>query len=210
MAKKNHALVALAVALVFGPLALVSCGQEDPEEIHYSEYDDSTGLEITDSITVIFNGEQWKSKTFTAEIVSQEGSVYKWAYVNAHKPGSRFPAFFLKMYLGKGNHTTYMTFNDPGLGYIVPGALTGDPQGGALYYYEKQELSSPDGTKTSDWWPLEVTTSVLKYDEASSALTARVTATMFDYRSWVEHEVQSADSCETATLSVTFGGLPLK
>ncbi len=200
----------MAAALVFGSLAMVSCGEEEPEEIHYSEYDDSTGLAITDSITVIFNGVQWKTKTFTANIVKQENSVYKWAYINAHKPGSRFPAIYLKMYLGKGNHTTYMTFNDPGLGYITPGALTGDPQGGALFYYENTELSAPDGTKTSDWWPLEVTTSVLDYNDTTGTLTARVIATMFDYRSWVEHEVQSADSCETASLSVTFGGLSIK
>ncbi|MBR2959523.1 MAG: hypothetical protein IKC19_07855 [Bacteroidales bacterium] len=210
MAKKRYALVVMAAALVFGSLAMVSCGEEEPEEIHYSEYDDSTGLAITDSITVIFNGVQWKTKTFTANIVKQENSVYKWAYINAHKPGSRFPAIYLKMYLGKGNHTTYMTFNDPGLGYITPGALTGDPQGGALFYYENAELSAPDGTKTSDWWPLEVTTSVLDYNDTTGTLTARVIATMFDYRSWVEHEVQSADSCETASLSVTFGGLSIK
>ena len=135
MAKKRYALVVMAAALVFGSLAMVSCGEEEPEEIHYSEYDDSTGLAITDSITVIFNGVQWKTKTFTANIVKQENSVYKWAYINAHKPGSRFPAIYLKMYLGKGNHTTYMTFNDPGLGYITPGALTGDPQGGGIPMY---------------------------------------------------------------------------
>lgn len=199
-----------SMLVVFGSVAMTSCGEEEPTEHHFTEYDDSTGLAITDSITVIFDGKQWKSLTYTAEIQQQQYSIYRWAVITAHKPGSRFPAFKLRIFLEPGgNHTNQLTINDPGLGYSVPGELTGDSRGGSLVYYENYEVKSPDGTRTGDWWPLELTTSVLKYDNNERMLTARVTARMFYYKDWVDRTVTNVEDCRTCQMSITFGGLPL-
>lgn len=209
MRHTRYLMLTVLAVLLSGSLALTSCQPEEDTGPDYSQYMDSTGLEITDSITVIFDGKRWTTLDFTANFVQEENSIYQWAYIKAHKPGSTYPAIFLKMYLAEGDHTCYMTFNDPGLGYIIPGALAGDPQGGALYYYNTREVTSPDGTKTSDWWPLMVKTSVKDYNSSTGELTAVVTATMFDYYSWVTRDVLSADSCETREVSVTFGGLSI-
>lgn len=211
----RRVLYFIAVAIVCGAmLSLTGCSEEEPEEHHYSQYDDSTGLAITDSITVIFDGKEWKTLTYTVRYEQQELSSYQWAIIEAHKPGVTFPAFKLNLFLEPGNHSSYLTINDPGLGYTVPGALTGDSKGGALYYFEKKDIYSPDGTRTSDWWPLEMTSSVLDYDKKEGILTARVTATMFDYCTWLERqtagEAINVADCETRELSVTFGGLKLK
>ena len=207
MRKSLHILAILGILIPSAALMLSSCKKEVKEEIHFDEYDDSTGLEITDSITVIFDGKQWKTLTYTSYIEQGEVVNNKWAVIKAHKPNSAYPAFLLKVFLEEGNHTTYMTINDPGMGFTIPGRLTGDAKGGALYYYENKTLSSPDGTRTSDWWPMEVTTSVLQYRE--NRLTARIVATMFDYESWVNREVMNVDSCEQKSLSITFGQLVL-
>ena len=210
MKHKTHLLLLTVAALIAGSSFFTSCGEEEPQEHHYTEYDDSTGLEITDSIIVIFDGKQWKSLTYEATIEQQQFSAYRWANITAHKPGSKYPAFKLRIFLEPGgNHTNHRIVSDPGVGYTIPGALTGDAQGGALLYYEKGEIKSPDGTRTGDWWPLDLTTSVLKYNNDEKKLTARVTATMFDYRSWVDREVTNVEECRTCNLSITFGGLPL-
>lgn len=213
---KHHALpfIAAAALLTAGILATSACNKEDePSEHHYTEYDDSTGLAITDSITVIFGDQEWKTLTYTVSYEEQEMSSYRWAVINAHKPGRNYPAFKLHLFLEPGNHSSYLTINDPGLGYTVPGALTGDSKGGALYYFEKGYIYSPDGTYTSDWWPLEITTSVLKYNNQEGELTARVTAKMFEYRTWLDGqnagENINVSDCAQKTLSVTFGGLKL-
>ena len=211
MKRKAEIRITALMALLIGcPLMFACGGEEEPEEHHYSEYDDSTGLAVTDSITVIFGDKTWKSLTYSAVITQEQYSVYRWAEIKANKPGSDFPAFKLKIFLEPGgNHTTQLAVNNPGLGYTVPGALTGDSKGGSLLYYEKGEVRSPDGTRTSDWWPLQITTSVLKYDNKDGKLTARVTARMFNYRSWVDREKLNVEDCEQRDLSITFGGLPL-
>ena len=210
MKRKSYLLILAATLVVFGSMVLASCGDDEPQEHHFTEYDDSTGLEVTDSITVIFNNKQWKSLTYAATIERQQYSIYRWANITAHKPGSTYPAFKLRIFLEPGgNHTNQLSINNPGQGYSVPGELTGDSKGGSLVYYENEEIRSPDGTRTGDWWPLQLTTSVLKYDTIESKLTARVTALMFYYKDWVDRTVNNVEDCRTCNMSITFGGLPL-
>ena len=102
-----------------------------------------------------------------------------------------------------------MSINDPGLGFTVPGAMTGDPQCGTVLYYEDGQVSSPDGTKTSDWWPLDIRMEVLKYVDSTKQVSAYVTGTLFDYESWVKRDAVNVEDAEVREFTITFGELPV-
>jgi hypothetical protein len=221
--------IAKIFAIGFGVLAVASmvfsaCKKEEeptpiPEppakDSTFDPYNDSTGIEISDSIMVIFGSKKWKTLKYTSYIDSEYTSTQaftEWVNIVARYPQAPFPYFRLKILKEPGNHTTYMAINNPqGVGHTIPGRLMGDQKGGSLLYYENTELYQPDGTRTSDWWPLDLTTSVLEFDEYSNTLTARVTGHMFHYKQWLDHSVNhdpiNVADADTASIIISFGKL---
>jgi len=207
--KRNTTLFFIAAAVAaLSLVCLVSCEPEEIPQNDYSDYD-SLGLDFNDSITVYFGDDRWTTLTYNSYIQHEELSGYDWIFIEAHKPGSSYPKIKLKIYEGEGVHEADMSINDVGLGYTIPGALVGDGKCGTIFYYENGEVTSPDGTRTADWWPMHVSMSVLKYVDSSSRVTAYITGTMFDYRSWVDREVLDVDSTEQREIKITFGELPV-
>lgn len=209
---KQIALFAI-VALVAGSTLFTACGDDPPPppppDTHDDRWDDSTGIAISDTLVVMFGDERWGTLNYEAYLDDSDPlSTYRWVDIIAHAPGAQLPRVTMRMLLEEGNHSAHMIINHPeGTSYSVPGRLTGDNQCGNVYYYEGEPLNSPDGTLTSDWWPLNVTISVLEYKREEELLTARVIATMFDYASWLNREVLDVDSAETRQLIVSFGNL---
>lgn len=201
------------VALVAGSTLFTACGDDPPPppppDTHDDRWDDSTGIAISDTLVVMFGDERWGTLNYEAYLDDSDPlSTYRWVDIIAHAPGAQLPRVTMRMLLEEGNHSAHMIINHPeGTSYSVPGRLTGDNQCGNVYYYEGEPLHSPDGTLTSDWWPLNVTISVLEYKREEELLTARVIATMFDYASWLNREVLDVDSAETRQLIVSFGNL---
>lgn len=196
-----------AAAVMLGCMVLAACQPEpEPEPVHI---DNPYGYEITDTIIVLFGDERWTTLEYTSRIVHEDLSGYDWIHIDAHKEGSPYPAFRMKILRGEGIHEGHMSINDPGLGYTVPGAMTGDPQCGSVLYFEDGQVSSPDGTKTSDWWPLDIRMEVLKYIDSTKQVSAYVTGTMFDYESWVKREAVNVEDAEVREFTITFGDLPV-
>lgn len=211
---KQIALFAV-VALVAGSTLFTACKEDPPPppkpDTHDDRWDDSTGIAISDTLVVMFGDERWTTLNYEAVLdESDPMSPYRWVNITAHAPGATFPKVIIHMVLEEGNHMAHMTVNDPGTGYTVPGRLAGDAMCGYVYYYEKEAVHSPDGTLTSDWWPWEVTLSVLEYKREEELLTARVIAKMFDYASWIDREVTLVDSAERRDLIVAFGNLKVQ
>lgn len=212
---KNLKQIALfaAMALVTGSTLFTACGDDPPPppppDTHDDRWDDSTGIAISDTLVVMFGDKRWSTLNYEAYLDdSNPLSTYRWVDITAHAPGATFPRLTMRMILEEGNHSAYMTINHPtGTSFSVPGRLTGDNQCGYVYYYEDEALHSPDGTLTSDWWPKEVTMSVLEYIREDELITGRVIATMFDYASWLNREVQDVDEAETRQLIISFGNL---
>lgn len=212
---KQIALFAV-VAVVAGSTLFTACHEDPPpppppvDHIDH-QWDDSTGIAISDTLVVQFGDERWTTLNYEAILdESDPMSPYRWVNVTAHAPGAAFPRLKMHMVLVEGNHSSHMTVNDPGTGYTIPGRLTGDGMCGYIYYYENEVVHSPDGTVTSDWWPWDVTMSVLEYNREEELLTARVIATMFDYASWLNREVLLVDSAERRQLIVSFGNLKVQ
>ncbi len=208
-------VVFAAMAVVTGCLVLAACKEDPPPppkpDTHDTRWDDSTGITISDTLVVMFGDERWTTLAYDAYLdESNPLALYRWVDINAHAPGSAYPRVKIRMVLDEGNHSAHMTVNNPGTGFTVPGRLTGDPQCGYVYYYENGQVYSPDGTYTSDWWPWEVTMSVLEYIREDEKLTGRIIATMFDYESWLDREVQSVDSAEQRQLIVSFGNMTVQ
>lgn len=206
-------VVFAAMAVVTGCLVLAACKEDPPPppkpDTHDTRWDDSTGIAISDTLTVYFGEEKWQTLNYDSYLdESDPFALYRWVDIDAHAPGAAYPRVKIHMVLDEGNHSAHMTVNNPGgLGFSVPGRLTGDAQCGYIYYYEDGEIYSPDGTYTADWWPWMVTMSVLEYKREEELLTGRIFATMFDYESWLNREVQSVDSAEQRELIVAFGNL---
>lgn len=199
-------LSALAVVIAFACVALVSCKKEE-EKPDFSDYD-SLGYEINDSITVHFGNKRWTTLDYDAHVEHDDISGFDWIYVDAKNPdGGNFPFVRMKFFRGTGTHSGTMTINDIGLGYTIPGALYGDPQCGHVFYFEHARVNSPDGTVTSDWWPMEVTMEVLKFDKETNRATAYIHGTLFDYESWVNREILNVEDCEVREFTITFGDL---
>ena len=200
--------MAMAAAVALGCLVLVSCKKEPEPEPDFSDYD-SLGFEITDSITVHFGDERWTTLEYSAYIEHEEISGFDWIYVTARKPGSTYPYINMKFFEGEGVHTGTLAINDPGIGYTIPGELTGDAKCGNVRYFEKCQVTSPDGTKTSDWLPLNIRMQVLKYVDSTHQATAYITGTLYDYKSWVNREVTNVEDAEVREFTITFGDLPV-
>lgn len=194
---------------------LTGCKDDPPPlpepDTHDDRWDDSTGIAISDTLVVMFGEERWSTLTYDAYLdESNPLSTYRWVDISAHAPGAAYPCFKAHMLLDEGNHTAHMAVNHPGIGYSVPGRLTGDILCGNVYYYEEHSVHSPDGTYTSDWWPWEVTMSVLEYKREEELLTGRIIATMFDYESWIDREVSDVDSAEQRQLIISFGNMHVR
>ena len=201
-----------AIVVATGCIILTSCNDDKPFPIpdtHDTRFDDSTGIRITDTVTIHFGDTMWQTLFYTATIDEDTTSIYRWADITAHANGKNYPRFKMRILLEPGNHEAQMAVMDPGLGYNVPGRLGGDIKCGTLFYYEDKELHSPDGTFSSDWWPWHLNMSVLDYDRENEILTARIIATRFDYESWMQREVQSVDSAEQRLLTIAFGNMQL-
>ena len=199
------------IAVATGCIILTSC-EDKPFPIpdtHDTRFDDSTGIRITDTVTVKFGDTTWQTLFYDATIDEDSMSIYRWADINVHANGAEFPRFKLHILLENGNHSAQMAVVNPVTGYTVPGRLAGDIKCGYIFYYEDKELYAPDGTYSSDWWPWNITLSVLDYNRKDEKLTARVTATMFDYESWMAREVLSVDSAEHRELIIAFGNMQL-
>ena len=200
------------IVVATGCVIITSCNDDKPFPIpdtHDTRFDDSTGIRITDTVTVYFGDTTWQTLFYEATIEEDSMSIYRWANITAHANGASYPKFKLRILLEPVNHTAHMAVNDPGIGYTIPGRLTGDIKCGSVFYYEDKELHSPDGTYSSDWWPWNITLSVLDYDRKEELLTARVIATMFDYESWMLREVSDVDSAEHRELIIAFGNMQL-
>lgn len=203
------------VALLAGSAMFGGCEKHRPPIIrmdqHDTRWDDSTGIAISDTLVVMFGDERWTTLTYDSYLDESDSlAVYRWVDVSAHAPGKAFPRVKMRILLDEGNHTSHMTVNNPGLGFTVPGRLVGDMLCGNVYYFEDKEIRSPDGTITSDWWPWTITMSVLEYKQEEELLTGRVIATMFDYESWINREVQYVDSAEMRPLIISFGNMPVR
>lgn len=225
--KKIAKIFAIGFAvLVIASMVFSACKKEEPipepeptpEDTIEDPYADSTGIEISDSIMVIFGSNKWKTLKYTAYIDSEYTSTQaftEWVNIEARYPKAPFPFFRLKILKEVGNHSAQMAIYSPGgdIVHTIPGRLIGDGKCGSLLYYENTELYQPDGTRTSDWWPLDLTTSVLEFDEYANTLTARVTGHMFNYKQWLDnsvnqHPINVADA-DTASLIISFGKLSI-
>ncbi len=206
---KHKATNVLAVLAVFSMACLpfLSCSHEEDETHGFDSIE--SPYEITDSILVIFGNEQWSTLDYTSKYVHDSIYDYDWVYVDAHYPGKTYPRVRMKFFQGKGTHSAAAVINDLGLGYTVPGLMTGDPLCGDIFYYEKTTVHSPDGTLTSDWWPMEITMEILDFNESDSLATAYIHGTLFDYASWVSREVTNVEDCEMREFTITFGDLPV-
>ena len=204
---RGKIVVTALAAFVFGCLVFSSCKEEE-EEPDFSQYD-SLGYEINDSITVHFGDQRWTTLDYAAHMEHDDISGFDWIYVDAKMPNASLPYVRMKFLRGKGSHSATMTINDVGLGYTIPGALYGDPQCGHVFYYERGVVHSPDGTNTSDWWPMEITQEVLSYNDTTKQATAYIHGTLFDYMSWVSREATNVEDCETREFTITFGDLPV-
>ncbi len=202
-------MIAAMAAMVLGCVAFTACNRDDDEGPDYSEYD-SLGYEINDSITVHFGDQRWTTLNYTAHVEHDDISGFDWIYVDAKNPSSsKFPYVRMKFFRGAGTHSATMTINDVGLGYTIPGALYGDSQCGHVFYFDSSEVHTPDGTVTSDWWPMDVTMEVLKFNDTTDVATAYIHGTVFDYASWVSREVVNVEDCEKREFTITFGDLPV-
>ena len=208
MKNSGKLFLAALAAVAMGCMVLVACQEEPEPEPDFSEYD-SLGYEIGDSIIVHFGDERWTTLNYTSYVEHEELSGYDWINIIAHKDGVTYPRFKMKILKGEGVHAGHTSINDAGLGYTIPGAMTGDPQCGSVLYYENGQINSPDGTTTSDWWPLDISMSVLKYIDSTNQVTAYVTGTMFDYKSWVLREAENVEDAEVREFTITFGDLPV-
>lgn len=188
-----------------GCVALISCKPEEVEPVNH----DTLGFEINDSITVHFSDQRWTTLRYNARTERDSIASLDWIYVDARYPEGNFPFIRMKFLRGEGSHSASMTIHDIGLGYTIPGALSGDMQCGHVFYFERGEVHSPDGTVTSDWWPLNITMEVLNYDDSLKTATAYIHGTLFDYRSWVNREVVNVEDCDTVNFTITFGDLPV-
>lgn len=211
MRNLKQIILFVAIATIAGCLALTSCKDEPivVPDTHDSRWDDSTNIPISDTVVVRFGDTTWQTLHYEASIDEDSMSIYRWANISVHANGKTFPKFKLHILLEPGNHSAHMSVNDPGIGYTIPGRLTGDIKCGHVFYYDDKELYAPDGTYSADWWPWDITLSVLDYNREKELLTARVIATMFDYESWMKREVQSVDSAEQRQLIIAFGDMKL-
>lgn len=206
---KGLLMIAVSAMVALGSIMSAGCKKEEPENHNYT--DDSLGLEFSDSIIVNFGDVRWATLEYTSHMEHEELQEIDWIFVEAHKPGVTYPAVKMKFFEGEGAHSAEMTINDPGLGYTVPGELYGDAQCGYALYYEKGQVTSPDGTKTSDWRPLEITMEVMEYIDSSRQATAYIHGTLFNYGSWYNSWIAGnpidLDSVETKPFSITFADL---
>ena len=201
----------MVAMMAMGCILAVGCKEEEEEPSNY--VDTTTGLEFSDSIIVKFGNERWATMDYTSHMEHEDLSGFDWIFVETHKTGTTYPAVKMKFFEGEGEHSAEMTVHNTGLGYSVPGEMYGDPQCGYALYYEKGEVSSPDGTHLSDWRTKEITMEVMKYVDSSKQATAYIHGTMFDYgtwyNSWMSGEPMDIDSVETRPFSITFSELPV-
>lgn len=206
MKSKRTILMTALAAFVIGCLPFVSCKEEE-EDVFEDTFD--VPYEITDSILVKFGDERWSTLDYSASVVHDSISEFDWIYVDAKAPGANLPYVRMKFFRGAGTHSAHMTINNPGLGYTVPGSLYGDIQCGHVFYFDRGVVHSPDGTNTSDWWPMDITMEILRYIDSTDQATAYIHGTMFDYKSWIDREVTNVEDCETREFTITFGDLPV-
>lgn len=203
---KYRTVFAVVAAFFFlGCFALCSCGPEEQPDHGFDTL--KPPYEITDSILVNFGDEKWITLDYTARTEHDSISKFDWIYVDAKHPDGKFPRVRMKFFRNQGTFCGTMTIHDIGLGYTVPGALSGDAQCGYVFYYEDGEVRSPDGTVTSDWWPMDITMEVLRYVDSTKEATAYIHGVLFDYESWVKREVTNVEDCETREFTITFGDL---
>lgn len=189
----------------------------------YDEYnDDSTGIEIKDSIIVRFGNERWSTLTYESRIETDSlGTHQDWIFIDAHYPGKTYPMFRLKILKAEGNHSGHMNPASP-LSYTMPvPSLAGDVNCGSLYYFSSDSaayaLHMTDGLQLGDWWPWELTTSVLSCQYNSSGemlLTGRCTARMFNYLMWITNQQAgtpiNVEDADEKNLAISFGALKIK
>ena len=197
-----------------------------PPDTTYDEYNgDSTGIAINDSILVIFGDStgnlRWSTLEYESHIeVDSFGTHLEWIFIDAHVPGKEYPSFSLKILKEEGDHTGYMNPSRPPMPvqYSMPvPSLTGDAKCGSLYYFSSDSaanaLRMTDGLQLGDWWPWELTTSVLKIDyvEGQMLLTGRCIARMFNYLEWISAQQNGSpinvEDASEKELRISFGGL---
>ena len=142
--------------------------QPVPPDTTYNGYNnDSVGLEITDSITVVFGDSHWKTLSYTSRIERDTTTNhFEWVYIDAHYPGAEYPRFELKILNELGEHTGWVSVSSPTGVYTIPGnSLAGDIKCGNLKYYSNDSvmlvLHMPDGTVRANWWADTLQTQVL-------------------------------------------------
>ena len=81
-----------------------------PPDTTYDGYnEDSTGIEIVDSILVKFGDEQWSTLTYSTHVETDSlGTHLDWIFIDAFYPGKAYPMFSLKILKEEGNHTGRM------------------------------------------------------------------------------------------------------
>ena len=199
-------MTALA-AFVIGCLPFVSCKEEE-EDVFEDTF--HVPYEITDSILVKFGDQRWTTLDYEAHIEHDDIWGFDWICVDAKNPDASLPRVKMKFFRGEGSHSATMTINDVGFGYTIPGALYGDAQCGHVFYFDREVVHSPDGTVTSDWWPMDITMEILRFIDSTNQATAYIHGTLFDYKSWVTREATNVEDCETREFTITFGDLPVE
>lgn len=204
-----------------------------PPDTTYDGYndDDTTGIEIKDSIIVMFGNERWSTLDYESHIEEDSvGTHQEWIFIDAHYPGKTYPMVSIKILKAEGNHTGHMnptivsTMVDPftppvQLSMPVP-SLAGDMNCGSLYYFSSDSaahaLHMTDGLMLGDWWPWDLTTSVLQctYNmEGQLLLTGRCLATMFNYLTWISNQQAgtpiNVEDAEVKDFKVSFGALKI-
>ena len=234
----------LFAALCIASMVFSACRKEmppvpelppPPPDTTYDEYNgDSTGIAISDSILVIFGDStgnlRWSTLEYESRIeVDSLGTHLEWIFIDAHYPGQAYPLFSLKILREVGNHsghmnptivTTVEAPSTPPQTYSMPvPSLAGDVKCGSLYYFSSDSaanaLRMTDGLQLGDWWPWELTTSVLSIDfvDGQMLLTGRCTAKMFNYLDWITAQQAGApvnvEDVAVKNIAISFGGLKI-
>lgn len=225
---KNYAKIfgLLFVIVCIASMVFSACRKDIPEvepepvppDTTYNGYNnDSVGLEITDSITVVFGDSHWKTLSYTSRIERDTTTNhFEWVYIDAHYPGAEYPRFELKILNELGEHTGWVSVSSPTGVYTIPGnSLAGDIKCGNLKYYSNDSvmlvLHMPDGTVRANWWADTLKTQVLNYNARESRLTGRCSGVMFDYMQWFLAQKNGTPinvaAARKKPIAISFGGL---
>lgn len=177
----------MGVALLAGAMLFTAC-KKDKEDTTPA----ATPAAIADGATVNFGGTSWTSNVASA--ITQNNMLQ----ITAYKEQGRFPGIQVKTTAEEGSISGSTAENPDDYG------LTFSPENTFVNYFAVEAVES-----YGDWEPLTYNIKVTKFDATNFKLTAEVSATMFDYKSYYNDEVASIQDAAKKSLTATFGNITL-